>query len=126
MICLGESLVQRGSGKTEKIIGDQLLKATSLLNADKPFILAYEPVWAIGTGQVATPEMAEEAHAFLRQRLTDLFSAHKAQNTAILYGGSVKPDNVGNLIKQKNIDGFLVGGASLEVESFVQIVKSTL
>ena len=126
MICLGESLVQRESGKTFEVIEDQLRKATEKLDSSKEFAIAYEPVWAIGTGKVATPEMAEEAHLFLRQQLIKLFAEDIAQNTLLLYGGSVKPENATNLYKQPNIDGFLVGGASLKVDSFLQTYRATV
>lgn len=126
MICIGESLVQRKSGKTFDIVEDQLTKALINLDSKKEFIIAYEPVWAIGTGQVATPEMAEEVHLFLREKLTELYGKSKADKVILLYGGSVKPENASDLYKQKNIDGFLVGGASLIVDSFLQIYRAIL
>lgn len=124
MICLGESLVQRKSNKTFDILEDQLNKALKYIDKHKSFVIAYEPVWAIGTGQVATPEMAEEAHVFLRKKLQDILDEKKATETLLLYGGSVKPDNAKELYQQENIDGFLVGGASLHVESFLKIYHS--
>ncbi len=121
VICLGESLEERKTGKTNEVIGRQLKAALSHVDSEKKVTLAYEPVWAIGTGEVATPEMAEEAHSFLRSQMNDLKGSAFSEKTSILYGGSVKPDNCENLAKMPNIDGFLVGGASLQVESFSQI-----
>ena len=125
VLCLGETLAQRELGETNAVIGEQLKIATEGLDISKPLWLAYEPVWAIGTGKVATPEQAEEAHAHLRQVISDLFGAAKSEELPILYGGSVKPDNAKELSEKKNIDGFLIGGASLKVESFVQIYKNS-
>ncbi|MCB9026693.1 MAG: triose-phosphate isomerase [Bdellovibrionaceae bacterium] len=124
MICIGESLVQRKSGKTFDVVEVQLIKALKDLDSKKEFIIAYEPVWAIGTGQVATPEMAEEVHLFIREKLSGLFGKAITEKTLILYGGSVKPENAAELYKQKNIDGFLVGGASLKVDAFLQIYRA--
>ncbi|MEO0334939.1 MAG: triose-phosphate isomerase [Pseudomonadota bacterium] len=125
VLCLGETLEQRESGQTKAVITEQLKKGTEGLDKSQPLWLAYEPVWAIGTGKVATPDQAEEAHAHLRSIMTELFGSDKANATPILYGGSVKPDNSGELSKQSNIDGFLIGGASLKVESFVQIYRNS-
>ncbi len=121
VICLGESLEERKTGKTNEVIGRQLKAALSQVDPEQKVTLAYEPVWAIGTGEVATPEMAEEAHSFLRSQMNELKGSAFSEKTSILYGGSVKPDNCENLAKMPNIDGFLVGGASLQVESFSQI-----
>jgi triosephosphate isomerase len=126
LICVGESLVQRNSGITQDVIADQILKSLELLDSNKPFILAYEPVWAIGTGKVATPELAEGAHVYIRYLLEKKINHEVASSTPILYGGSVTPENAKELIKQKNIDGFLVGGASLKVDSFLSIFNECL
>ena len=93
------------------------------IDEDAEFVIAYEPVWAIGTGKTATPELAEEVHFFIRQILSDMFGNEKANSVRILYGGSVKPENAAGLLNMENIDGALVGGASLKAESFAKIVK---
>ena len=120
LICLGESRDERGSGSTFEVLKRQLAAAL----ADKPpaFEIAYEPVWAIGTGEVATPEIAQEAHAFLRRTLAELVGEQRASTTRILYGGSANPSNVADLIAKKDIDGFLVGGASLDSAKFLDII----
>lgn len=125
VLCLGETLDQRKSGKTLDVICEQLRVGLKDWNADQLFWLAYEPVWAIGTGEVATPEQAEEAHAALRKELTSLLPS-VAESTPILYGGSVKPGNAKELGEKPNVNGFLVGGASLKVDSFVDIWKQGL
>jgi triosephosphate isomerase len=125
VLCLGETLEQREQGATNQVIAKQLSVATQGLDANQPLWLAYEPVWAIGTGKVATPEQAEQAHAHLRQVLTEKLGADKAARTPILYGGSVKPENSKELSAQMNINGFLIGGASLKVESFVGIYRNS-
>jgi triosephosphate isomerase (TIM) len=119
MLCVGEDLQERESGKTKEVILRQLDQGLASADAKKSLVIAYEPVWAIGTGKVATPEQAEEAHAILRDRL-----GSAGEQTPILYGGSVKPDNADELAKKKNIDGFLIGGASLEVKSFLGILAA--
>jgi triosephosphate isomerase len=119
MFCIGESLDERNSGKTRSVIQSQLLKGLELADRSKALIVAYEPVWAIGTGVVATSEQVREAHAWVFEELQSLgFSA-----TPVLYGGSVKADNAKELIRIQHVDGFLVGGASLEVESFLKICQ---
>lgn len=120
MICLGESRDERRAGQTFDVLRRQLAAAL----AEKPpaFEIAYEPVWAIGTGEVATPEIAQEAHAFLRGELARQVGAERATSTRILYGGSANPGNVADLIAQKDIDGFLVGGASLDSGKFLDII----
>lgn len=120
MICLGESRDERRAGKTFEVLRRQLRAALD----EKPasYEVAYEPVWAIGTGEVATPEIAQEAHAFLRGELATLAGEERAQATRILYGGSANPSNVADLIAQDDIDGFLVGGASLDSEKFRAII----
>lgn len=125
IICVGEMLDQRESGKAESVVREQLDGALRELTASDldRIIIAYEPVWAIGTGRTATPEQAQEMHAFVRRVLAEKFSQAVADSLRILYGGSVKPDNIAGLMKQPDVDGALVGGASLEAESFAKIVN---
>lgn len=121
VFCFGETLPERQAGKTKAVLETQLQKGLALTDKTKPLVVAYEPVWAIGTGQVATPDQVKEAHAWVRAELSRLgFS----QETAILYGGSVKADNASQLIQIPNVDGFLIGGASLVAETFAQICKA--
>lgn len=124
MLCVGETLSERDQGKTDEVIVTQL--KTGLKDADlsKPLTIAYEPVWAIGTGRVATPDQAQAAHVTLRKALASIAGEALASKTPILYGGSVKPDNAGELKAREGIDGFLVGGASLEVPSFLALVRA--
>lgn len=125
IVCVGESLAQRETGKTLDVVGGQV--RSGLLGHDaaaiRALVVAYEPVWAIGTGKVATPEQAQEVHAFIRKTLGEMVGADAAGAIRVLYGGSVKPDNVDELMAQPDIDGALVGGASLKVDSFARIVK---
>jgi triosephosphate isomerase len=125
IICVGETLDQREQGSAEKVVRTQLNGALSGLTASDldRIIVAYEPVWAIGTGRTATPEQAQEMHAFIRRVFAEGHSATAAANLRILYGGSVKPENIAGLMAQSDIDGALVGGASLKAESFAQIVN---
>lgn len=123
--CVGETLAEREAGKTLSVISAQLkggLKGVSASQAAH-LVIAYEPVWAIGTGKTATPEMAQEVHSFIRAQLKELFGPEASGATRILYGGSVKPDNIDILMAQEDIDGALVGGASLEVASFERIIR---
>jgi triosephosphate isomerase len=124
IVCVGETLEERESGKTLDVVFRQLDAFTEEL-AKKPGygVIAYEPVWAIGTGKVAGPDQAEEAHAAIRGRLAKRDEA-LAERTLVLYGGSVKPDNAAKLLACPNVDGALVGGASLEAESFLKIVRA--
>jgi triosephosphate isomerase len=124
IVCVGETLSQREAGKTAAVIAGQFAGSLAGLTADQMprVVIAYEPVWAIGTGKVATPEQAEAVHADLRRLLENRYNAAVAQTVRIQYGGSVKPDNAAILLSQKNIDGALVGGASLKVDSFFGIV----
>ena len=128
IVCVGESLEQREGHVTEQVVETQTVGAFDGLSADDVagITLAYEPVWAIGTGLTATPEQAEAVHAFLRQVLSKLYCDDIAQAVRIQYGGSVKPDNAVDLFGQANIDGGLIGGASLEADSFAAIVKAAL
>jgi len=125
IVCVGETLAQRDQGIAEKVVSGQLTGGLSGLTASDldRIIVAYEPVWAIGTGRTATPEQAQEMHAFIRRVFADGHSEKAAQALRILYGGSVKPDNISGLMAQPDIDGALVGGASLEAESFAKIVN---
>ena len=124
IICIGETLAERDAGQALARVASQLDGATRELSDAElvKVVIAYEPVWAIGTGRNATPDQAQEVHAAIRAQLTSRLRA-KAQEIRIIYGGSVKPDNVANLMGQKDIDGALVGGASLTVESFAKLVK---
>ncbi|MBI2136545.1 triose-phosphate isomerase [Candidatus Woesearchaeota archaeon] len=115
IVCVGETLAEREKNKTKDVIKKQISESISNVNVDK-IVIAYEPVWAIGTGKTATPEQAQEVHALIRSLI-------KSNSARILYGGSVKPDNIKELMVQKDIDGALVGGASLDAESFAKIVE---
>jgi triosephosphate isomerase len=123
--CVGEVLEEREAGLTDDVLRRQCVRAFHAISAKKAakMIVAYEPVWAIGTGKTATPELAAEAHAVIRREATEIFGAEFAANLRILYGGSVKPDNATSLMSQEEIDGALVGGASLDPKSFTAIVK---
>jgi len=123
IVCVGESLEQRESGLTFAVVGSQLQESLARIPKDRAaeVVIAYEPIWAIGTGKTATPETAQETHAMIRERLRDQFGAASAE-MRIQYGGSVKPDNAAELMSQPDIDGALVGGASLDPESFARIV----
>lgn len=126
IVCMGETLEERERGDFVKVIEQQILQGLAGLTPEEgmELIIAYEPVWAIGTGKTATPQQAEEAHAFIRAHLFQLFSPEVADAVRILYGGSVKPSNSKELLSQKNIDGALVGGASLKADDFIAIIKS--
>jgi len=127
IVCVGEVLEERESDKTKDVIKEQLTGSLSGYSPDemKGMVVAYEPVWAIGTGKVATPDQAQEVHHYIRGLLSEMFDQATAHEVRIQYGGSVKPDNIGDLIGQEDIDGALVGGASLKAESFIEIVKSS-
>ncbi|MCP1571780.1 MULTISPECIES: triose-phosphate isomerase [Herbaspirillum] len=125
LVCVGETLEQREAGQTNEVVGGQLdvvLTALSTEDAAR-IVVAYEPVWAIGTGKTATPEMAQEVHAMLRARL-GAKSAEAAAKVRILYGGSMKPDNAQQLLAMADIDGGLIGGAALKAEDFLAIIKA--
>lgn len=126
VVCVGETLEQREAGETMSVVLEQCRASLADLSTDDmgKVVIAYEPVWAIGTGKVATPEQAEEVHAGIRQWLVQEHGSEIAENLQILYGGSVKPANAGELLGQPNIDGALVGGASLQVESFGGIIQA--
>ena len=125
IVCVGESLDEREAGDAEKVVEKQIRGALEGLTVSdmERIIIAYEPVWAIGTGKTATPEQAQEMHAFLRMCLAEMHSDETAAETRILYGGSVKPENIAELMSEEDIDGALVGGASLAAESFARIVN---
>ena len=123
VFCVGEKIEQREAGEAEPYVRAQMESALADLQADDfgRVVVAYEPVWAIGTGRTATPDDADEMHRFVRRFVGDRFGAATAETVRILYGGSVKPDNAASLLGRDNIDGALIGGASLEVESFLAI-----
>ena len=125
IVCVGEKLSERDAGSAENVVHRQLLAGLDGLTvADmERIIIAYEPVWAIGTGKTATPEQAQDMHAAVRKTVGGSHGSDVAQNVRILYGGSVKPDNIATLMSQPDVDGALVGGASLDAESFGQIVN---
>jgi triosephosphate isomerase len=125
VVCVGEVLEEREGGRTAEVLKTQVTGALAGITAAMaaPIVIAYEPVWAIGTGKTATPEMAEEAHRMIRAEVARLLGADVAGAVRILYGGSVKPENVSALMAQEDIDGALVGGASLKADSFEKIVK---
>ena len=125
IVCVGETLEQRDAGKTEAVIKTQIVNGLVGLGADlRRLVVAYEPVWAIGTGRTATPAQAQATHAFIRRTLAEMGGADTAQAIRIQYGGSVKPANAAELFGQPDIDGGLIGGASLVAAGFVQIVKA--
>jgi triosephosphate isomerase (TIM) len=123
--CVGEVLEEREAGLTDDVLRRQCVRAFHAISAKKAakMVVAYEPVWAIGTGKTATPEIAAEAHAVIRREATEIFGEEFSGKLRILYGGSVKPENAATLMAQEEIDGALVGGASLNAESFAAIVK---
>ena len=126
IVCVGETLEQRDRGNVEKILSIQVSGSLAGLTAKElqETVIAYEPVWAIGTGRNATPDQAQEAHTFIRHRLRTIADDTTAERVRIQYGGSVKPDNARELMSQPDIDGALVGGASLDPRSFAQIVQA--
>jgi triosephosphate isomerase len=127
IVCVGETIEEREKGQAFQVIEEQLTGSLRHLLEKKHMpasaILAYEPVWAIGTGHTATPDQAQEVHQFIRKWMTDKFGSETADRVRILYGGSVKPDNVNDLMSREDIDGALVGGASLKADSFLGIVR---
>jgi triosephosphate isomerase (TIM) len=126
IVCVGETLEQRDRGNVEKILSIQLRGSLAGLEPKElhETVIAYEPVWAIGTGRNATPAQAQEAHAFIRNTLRQMSDGATAERVRIQYGGSVKPENARELLSQPDIDGALVGGASLDPRSFAEIVKA--
>ena len=125
IVCIGETLEEREADKTFTVIEQQAREGLNglSLNEMEKVVIAYEPVWAIGTGKTATPEQAQEVHRFVRKLIAQIFVEEIAEKIRILYGGSVKPDNIDHLMAQRDIDGALVGGASLKADSFARIVK---
>ena len=128
IVCVGETLAEREAGRTELVVGTQMRGSLAGLSAEQmeETIIAYEPVWAIGTGRNATTEQAQDVHLFIRKQLTALFNERVARQVRIQYGGSVKPSNARELMSQRDVDGALVGGASLEDRSFSDIIKNCL
>ena len=124
ILCVGESLAERDAGQAFSVVDRQLSRALEPLvkEAVEDLVVAYEPVWAIGTGRTATAAQAQEVHAFLRKRLASLAGDRRAERTRVLYGGSVKPSNIAELMGEPDVDGALVGGASLEAETFASII----
>ncbi|MCM8778416.1 MAG: triose-phosphate isomerase [Candidatus Omnitrophica bacterium] len=125
IVCVGETLVERERGDTFSVVREHIENALVGVVIEKPrdLVVAYEPVWAIGTGVNATPEQAEEVQGYIRELLMNLFGEEIAEGIRIQYGGSVRPDNIEELINEKNIDGALVGGASLDLNSFTEIIR---
>ena len=124
IFCIGETLDERESGRTFEVLGTQIKGGLAGIDSLEKVIIAYEPVWAIGTGKTASDAQAQEAHAFIRAEIGKLYSADVAEKVRILYGGSVKPENIAGLISQPDIDGALVGGASLKADSFAALVNA--
>ena len=128
ILCVGETLAEREGARTLEVVRTQTQAALAGVSAEQitTVIIAYEPVWAIGTGKVATTAQAQEVHAFIRSLLSDLYGAALAQKVRILYGGSMKPSNAPELLAQPDIDGGLIGGAALEAKSFVELIKAAM
>ena len=126
IVCCGETLAEREANRVEENLGNQIRKAYAGLPSEQVVktIIAYEPIWAIGTGKTATPEVADETCGYVRSVIKEMYGAEVSEAIRILYGGSVKPSNVDELMAKENIDGGLVGGASLEAESFLKLVKA--
>ena len=127
ILCVGELLEERESGQTQTVVESQMDGSLAGLSADQvaQIVIAYEPVWAIGTGKTATPEQAQQVHADLRKLVSNRYNAQSAAAVRILYGGSVKPSNAAELLSQPDIDGALVGGASLQADSFLKIIAAS-
>ncbi|MGH7946564.1 MAG: triose-phosphate isomerase [Opitutaceae bacterium] len=128
IFCIGETLAERESASTLKVVQTQVERGLAGVHKDQAssVVVAYEPVWAIGTGKVATTEQAQEVHAFIRELMAKLYTEAIAQKVRILYGGSMKPANAPELLAQKDIDGGLIGGASLEARSFVELINASV
>jgi triosephosphate isomerase len=128
ILCVGETIEERQAGRTDTVLKTQIAGSLAHVTAEaaKSLVIAYEPVWAIGTGLNATPDQAQQAHAFLRGQIAQLLGEETARTLPIQYGGSVKPENAASLLSQPDVDGALVGGASLKADSFLAIVRSAL
>ncbi|MCF7766009.1 MAG: triose-phosphate isomerase [Verrucomicrobia bacterium] len=128
IVCVGETLTEREANQTEEVLARQLKGSLAGITGElmEETIVAYEPVWAIGTGKVATPDQAQAVHAFIRSKISELFNPSVAKHVRIQYGGSVKPGNTRELMSQPDVDGALVGGAALEVRSFSDIIKNSI
>ena len=128
IVCVGETLAEREAGQTESVLETQVRGSLAGLTAEQmgETVVAYEPVWAIGTGKTATTQQAQDAHAFIRKVLTSMFDEATSRKVRIQYGGSVKPGNARELMSQPDVDGALVGGASLEIRSFADIIKNSI
>lgn len=126
IFCIGETLKEREEGRTEYVVKNQLKEGLREISADsiKKIVIAYEPVWAIGTGKTASPTQANDVHSFIRSLLAEEYDKNTVNDLYIQYGGSVKPENSKELMEQSEIDGFLVGGASLKLESFIKIIEA--
>jgi len=126
VFCIGEELADRKANKHFEVVGNQIKNGLFHLPAEawQHLVLAYEPVWAIGTGETATPEQAQEIHHFIRKTISDKYGKDVADNVSILYGGSVKPDNAKEIFAKEDVDGGLIGGAALKADDFVSIIKS--
>jgi triosephosphate isomerase len=124
--CVGELLEERDAGRMEAVLDAQLTEVLGGEISLDRIVIAYEPVWAIGTGRTATPQQAQEAHAFIRQRIAKLYNSQSAETLRIQYGGSVKADNARELMSQPDVDGVLVGGASLKADDFVGIINGAI
>ncbi|MES2274199.1 MAG: triose-phosphate isomerase [Chlamydiota bacterium] len=126
ILCVGETLKQREQGTTEEVLKTQIFTACEGISKEDAshLMIAYEPVWAIGTGKTATPKLIQEAHAFCRKCLAEIFGKSRAASIPLLYGGSVKPENIGEIGAENDVDGALVGGASLDPETFAQLVQN--
>ncbi len=128
ILCVGERLEEREGGETEDVVKREIVSAFKGIEREgaAKVVVAYEPIWAIGTGKTATPDQANEIHSLVRELLSGLYDSNLAKETRVQYGGSVNPDNISGLMSQPDIDGALVGGASLKVESFSEIVKRSV
>ena len=126
VFCIGEELADRKANKHFEVVGNQIKNGLFHLPAEawQHLVLAYEPVWAIGTGETATPDQAQEIHHFIRKTISDKYGKDVADNVSILYGGSVKPDNAKEIFAKEDVDGGLIGGAALKADDFVSIIKS--
>jgi len=126
IFCIGETLSQREEGETDAVVKNQIINGLQNITSEnlKTITIAYEPIWAIGTGKTASPGQAQEVHEFIRNLIEEIYSKESAENLIIQYGGSVKPDNAASLLSQPDIDGALVGGACLKTASFLSIIAS--